>query len=108
MIPAKGEISLANSSLTTKIKGECLINFTLDNRIYENVKVLVVGDLCADIILHSLDPSPFFLKGRVNFNYLALFLFNFFQGLSFLYLQITLSFSKLCYAFKEKKCFLLP
>ena len=51
VIPAKGEISLANFSLTTKIEGKCLINFTLDNRVYENVKVLVMENLCADIIL---------------------------------------------------------
>ena len=51
VIPAKGEISLANSSLTTKIEGECLINFTLDDRVYENHKVLIMENLCADIIL---------------------------------------------------------
>ena len=32
---------------------------------------------------------------------LALFLSNFFQGLSFLYLEITLNFAKLCYALEE-------
>ena len=51
VIPAKGEISLANSSLTTKIEGECLINFTLDNHVYETVKVLVMENLCPNIIL---------------------------------------------------------
>ena len=30
---------------------------------------------------------------------------KFFQGLSFLYLEITLPFAKLCYAFEEKKIF---
>ena len=29
----------------------------------------------------------------------------FFQGLSFLHLEITLSFAKLCYAFEEKNVF---
>ena len=54
VIPAKGEIYLANSSFTTKIEGECLINFTLDNRVYENVsieKVLVMENLYADVML---------------------------------------------------------
>ena len=51
VIPAKGERSSANASFTTKIEGECLINFTLDNCIYENVKVLVMENLCADVIL---------------------------------------------------------
>ena len=50
LIPAKGEISLANSSLTSKIE-ECLITFTLKNNVYENVKVLIMGKFCADIIL---------------------------------------------------------
>ena len=34
---------------------------------------------------------------------LTLVLFNFFQGLSFLHLEVTLPFAKLCYAFEEKK-----
>ena len=33
---------------------------------------------------------------------------QFFQGLSFLPLKITLLFAKLCYAFEEKKIFLPP
>ena len=36
------------------------------------------------------------------------FRFLFFQGLSFLHLEITLSFAKLCYVLEEKKIFLLP
>ena len=39
-----------------------------------------------------------FLKGGG----LALFLSNFFQGLSFLYSEITLNFAKLCYVFEER------
>ena len=35
----------------------------------------------------------------------GLTLFLFFQGLSFLHLEITLLFAKLCYAFEEKKFF---
>ena len=41
-----------------------------------------------------------FLKGG-----LALFVFNFFQGFSFLHVEITLLFAKLCYAFEEKSFF---
>ena len=41
-----------------------------------------------------------FLKGG-----LALFVFNFFQGLSFLHVEITLLFAKLCYAFDRKSIF---
>ena len=45
-----------------------------------------------------------FLKGGGGAGPLALFLFNF-QDLSFLHLEITLSFAKLCYAFEEKLFF---
>ena len=33
---------------------------------------------------------------------------KFFQRLTFLHLEISLPFAKLCYAFKEKKIFFLP
>ena len=39
------------------------------------------------------------VQGKV---FLALFIFNFFQALSFLHLETTLPFAKLCYAFEEK------
>ena len=51
VISAKGEIFSANSSLTSKIEGEGVINCTLTNCVYENIKVLVMGNLFADIIL---------------------------------------------------------
>ena len=50
-------------------------------------------------------------KGIAIHNYVHpvnLVLFNFFQGLSFLHLEFTLPFAKLCYAFEEKKIFLPP
>ena len=50
VISAKGEIFSANSSLTSKIEGEGVINFTLTNCVYENIKVLVMGNLFADIL----------------------------------------------------------
>ena len=78
---------------------------------------------------HSSDPLPHSL--RVNFDYLPqrggiwkikkrgrkygagaglkrggdTFPISFFQGLSFLHLEITLPFAKLCYAFEEKLFF---
>ena len=51
IIPAKGEVSMANSTPSTKLEGKCLINFCLQNREYENVEVYVLDKLCADIIL---------------------------------------------------------
>ena len=43
-----------------------------------------------------------FLKGMVD---AGTFPIQFFQGLSFLHLEITLPFAKLCYAFEEKLFF---
>ena len=39
----------------------------------------------------------------VCFGFSDTFPISFFQGLSFLHLEITLPFAKLCYAFEEKK-----
>ena len=81
------------------------------------------------MVEHSLHPPPFLKKGKVNFDYLpqrgaseklkkvwkyragadlfkrrgaGTFPFIFFQVLSFLHLEITLSFAKLCCPFEEK------
>ena len=48
-------VSMANSSLTTKVEGEChvdisLMNFEKETK-YENVKLYVLGNLCSDVIL---------------------------------------------------------
>ena len=37
--------------MTTKIEGECHVDITLQNRIYNNVKLYVLNNLCADVIL---------------------------------------------------------
>ena len=44
-------VSMANSSMTTKIEGECHVDITLQNRLYNNVKLYVLNNLCADVIL---------------------------------------------------------
>ena len=69
-IPAKDETSLVNSWWTNKIQG-CLINFTLDSNVYENVEVLVIGNLCAiyvpppSLFMHlSSDCKPIAVKSR--------------------------------------------
>ena len=48
----------------------------------------------------SIVQGKVFFKGRAG-----IFHIYFFQDLSFLHLEITLSFAKLCYAFEEKKNF---
>ena len=51
ILPAIGEVSMANPSLSTMLEGECLIDFCLKKRKYKQVKVYVLDYLCADIIL---------------------------------------------------------
>ena len=46
-----------------------------------------------------------FLKRGEGGRGASTFPIKFFQGLSFSYLEITLTFAKLCYAFDEKKFF---
>ena len=79
--------------------------------------------------MHSLDPPPFLKRGWINFDCppegegeseklkkvgtmvhllkrgAGTFPIKIFQGLSFLHLEITLPFAKLCQLFKEKKIF---
>ena len=38
--PSKGKVSMANSTLSSKILGHCLIEFELDSRIYHEMKVI--------------------------------------------------------------------
>ena len=44
-------VSMANSSLTTKVEGEVYVDIMLQNRKYQNVRLFVLGNLCADVIL---------------------------------------------------------
>ena len=45
------QVSMANSSLTTKVEGECYVDILLQNRKYTNVKLYVLANLCSDVIL---------------------------------------------------------
>lgn len=42
-----GEVYMANSSLSTKIEGECIENFKLQDQNYSNVNLLVIDNLCS-------------------------------------------------------------
>ena len=44
-------MTMADSSVSSKIKGQCFVDITLQNRKYENVKLYVLDNLCADVIL---------------------------------------------------------
>ena len=51
IIPAVGEVSLANATVTSKVEGQCFVDFKLQNRHYDNVKLYVLDNLCAQVIL---------------------------------------------------------
>ena len=53
IIPALdvAEVSMADSSVTAKIEGQCFVDIQLQNRKYENVKLYVLDNLCAQFIL---------------------------------------------------------
>ena len=44
-------VSMANSSMTARVEGEVHIDIMLQHRKYQNVRLYVLGNLCADVIL---------------------------------------------------------
>ena len=51
IIPAVGEVSMANVSFTTKVEGECIVDIQLRKRKYKKVKLYILDNLCAEVIL---------------------------------------------------------
>ena len=51
IIPAVGEVSMANASSTTKVEGECIVDIQLRKRKYEKVKLYILDNVCAEVIL---------------------------------------------------------
>ena len=64
--PFSGTISMATSSLVTNITGYCQANLEYQGRTYENLRLTVLPDLCADLIL-GLDFQS--RRKNVVFNY---------------------------------------
>jgi hypothetical protein len=50
-IKSSGSVSMASSSLKTKIKGYCKVNMTFQNQKYTDITLSILPDLCADVIL---------------------------------------------------------
>ncbi|GFT30829.1 putative retrovirus-related pol polyprotein from transposon opus [Trichonephila clavipes] len=42
---------MANSSVVTETEGVCKFNFKIENFTYQNVKLLVMKDLCSDVLI---------------------------------------------------------
>ena len=51
ILPSRETVSMASSSLSAKMKGYCSATIVLHNQTYENVKLYVLPNLCADVIL---------------------------------------------------------
>lgn len=49
--PSKGYVSMAQTSLRAQSKGFCIVNLSILDHQYANVKISVLPDLCADIIV---------------------------------------------------------
>lgn len=49
--PDKGEVSMADVSLSSKILGQCTVDLELQGETYHGVKLKVLPSLCSDVIL---------------------------------------------------------
>ncbi|GFY16815.1 retrovirus-related Pol polyprotein from transposon opus [Trichonephila clavipes] len=49
--PYLGKISMANSSMVTETDGVCKVNLKIENFTYQNVELLVMKDLCSDVLI---------------------------------------------------------
>ena len=66
VLPASGEVLMASTTHTSKVHGYCLATIQLPEHCYTDVKLTVLPDLCADVILghdvlhqHSSVEIPF-------------------------------------------------
>ena len=50
-LPTTSTISMATSSLETKVSGFCLVDLKLEGMLYRNLHLSVLPELCADLIL---------------------------------------------------------
>ena len=46
-----GNVSMASASLTSESLGYCFITFSLNGKVYNDVNVCVLNNLCVDLIL---------------------------------------------------------
>uniref|UniRef100_UPI00358E7549 uncharacterized protein n=1 Tax=Myxine glutinosa TaxID=7769 RepID=UPI00358E7549 len=49
--PGTGRVSMASSSLSTRIAGHCLVNLELKGCTYRDVRLSILPDRCSDVIL---------------------------------------------------------
>lgn len=51
ILPYNGSISMAMSSMCTPITGQCKVNLQVDEHSYHNIYLLIMKNLCADVII---------------------------------------------------------
>ena len=51
VVPEVCIVGMATKSVTKQIKGFCIVDFKLLDRVYKNIKLFVLENLCTDIIL---------------------------------------------------------
>lgn len=51
VFPSQEEVSMASTSLRSKTAGQCMVNLQIRAHVHENVRLCVLPDLCADIII---------------------------------------------------------
>ena len=51
ILPSDSKVSMAQTSFNSAVLGECIVDFTLGGRFYSGLTVLVLDNLCADMIL---------------------------------------------------------
>ncbi|GFW69689.1 retrovirus-related Pol polyprotein from transposon opus [Trichonephila clavipes] len=49
--PYLGKIPMTNSSMVTETEGVCKVNLKIENFTYQNVELLVMKDLCSDVLI---------------------------------------------------------
>ena len=66
VIPSTEKIRMASSSHSSNTLGHCVVNLDLSGRMYNNIKLSILADLCCDLILghdflqqHSSIQIPF-------------------------------------------------
>lgn len=51
IFPAHGQVSMASTSLSSTVKGACMVNLQLLNHYHNDMKLLVLQGLCADVVI---------------------------------------------------------
>ena len=51
ILPSDSQVHMAQTSFHSAVKGECIVDFTLNGVLYSGISVCILDNLCADVIL---------------------------------------------------------